>query len=163
MLITSFGLGETSYSESSAMWMGISYLLSYDISYLVPLVYKELEEKVSWFCHAGSVHSQCALFEPNLFLPAFFLSVVGCYFSILLSDSTPEINLLPSCQMRVGSVLQQNACSVCGKFIMFSTDHIAKSFSSGFFFFFFLPLLTLKGSVSMSLGCFVSSWIVKIF
>lgn len=137
------------------------HLLFAILSYLVPLVYKELEEKVSWFCHAGSVHSQCALFEPNLFLPALFLSVVGCYFSILLSDSTPEINLLPSCQMRVGSVLQQNVCSMCSKFIMFSTDHIAKSFSSVFFFF--LPLLNLKGSVSMSLGCFVSSWIVKIF
>lgn len=41
-----------------------------------PLVPKELEEKV-WFCHAGSVLSQCAQFEPNLCLPALFLSVVG--------------------------------------------------------------------------------------
>lgn len=69
--------GETSYSVSSTIWMEISYLLSYDISYLIPLVHK-LKEKGSWFCRAGSVHSQCAQFAPYLFLLAVFLSVDGC-------------------------------------------------------------------------------------
>ena len=107
---------ETSYSESSSIWMEISYLLCDDISYFILLTASTLGvggETLVLCAHSVLNLNQISFYQPS----SFVLLAVSLVASLLI-----QLQRLAFCHPArwVCSVPQQNMHSMCGEFIMFT-------------------------------------------